>query len=107
MHLDDRAVESQGLDPIRMISSSCKAVKTRSNTPAFAQRFIRVYTVCHRPNRLGRLRHLHPFSATYKIPFSTSRFEMVTFPRCLGKQPSIRRNCSSVIVMQQYNRNCG
>jgi hypothetical protein len=37
----------------RRISFSCSAVNTRSRTPALAQRFIRVYTVCHRPKRFG------------------------------------------------------
>ena len=48
----------------RMIRSRCRCSNTRSSTPFLDQRFIRVYTVCHLPNRFGSPRYLHPCSAT-------------------------------------------
>ncbi len=79
---------------IRTICSRCNCSNTRSNTPFFDQRFIRVYTVCHLPNRAGSPLHLQPCSATYKIAFNTCRFETRTLPRCTGKQDDIRSYCS-------------
>ena len=56
---------------MRTICSRCRYSNTLSSTPFFDHRFIRVYTVCQLPNRLGNPRHLHPCSATYSMAFST------------------------------------
>lgn len=49
---------------MRTIWDFCNWVNIRSSTPALAQRFTRVYTVCQLPKRLGRPRYLQPYSAT-------------------------------------------
>ena len=59
---------------MRTICSRWRYSNTLSSTPFFDHRFIRVYTVCQLPNRLGNPRHLHPCSATYSMAFSTCRF---------------------------------
>ena len=66
---------------MRTICSRCRYSNTLSSTPFFDHRFIRVYTVCQLPNRLGNPRHLHPCSATYSIAFSTCRLDSLTLPR--------------------------
>ena len=45
---------------MRTICSRWRYSNTLSSTPFFDHRFIRVYTVCQLPNRLGNPRHLHP-----------------------------------------------
>ena len=44
---------------MRTICSRCRYSNTLSSTPFFDHRFIRVYTVCQLPNRLGNPRHFH------------------------------------------------
>jgi hypothetical protein len=44
--------------------SICSSSNTRSRTPAFAQRLMRVYTVCQRPYWRGKSRDVQPFTAT-------------------------------------------
>jgi len=50
--------------------SSPHPSKTRSKTPALDDRLIRIYTVCQRPKRFGRPRHLQPCSATHSTVFN-------------------------------------
>ena len=54
-----------------MTNSGCRCSNTLSSAPFLDHGFIRVYTVCQLPNRLGNPRHLHPCSATYSMAFST------------------------------------
>ena len=68
---------------MRTICSRCRYSNTLSSTPFFDHRFIRVYTVCQLPNRLGKPRHLHPCSATYSMAFSTCSW---TASRCHAEQ---------------------
>ena len=57
---------------------------------------MRMYTVCQRPNRDGRPRHLQPCSATWRIAFSTVMFASLTLPRCFGSSGAIRSYCARV-----------
>ena len=81
-----------------IIRSFCKAVNTRSNTPAFAQRLAFLYTLFQLPYSAGSALHLHPLSATYRSARINVRFSVLTFPRCIGKYPLILSNCSVVSV---------
>ena len=59
-------------------------------------RYMRMYTVCHLPNRAGSPRHLQPCSATWRIAFNTVMFASLTFPRALGSSGAIRSYCAAV-----------
>jgi len=76
----------------RTIRSRRRCSNTLSRTPFFDHRLIRVYMVCQLPKRFGSPRHLQPCSATWRIALSTWRFDMLTFPRCLGSNGAIRSN---------------
>ncbi len=70
---------------IRTICSRCRCAKTRSSTPFFDQRFIRVEMGCQLPKRVGNPRPLPPCSARYKMTLSTWRWERRTGPRGTGR----------------------
>ena len=77
--------------------SPVRLPKTRSQTPAFAHRVKRLWTVFHLPYRSGRSLQRAPERRTHRTAFTNSRLSSPVRPGSPffpGKKPSIRRHCS-------------
>jgi hypothetical protein len=79
--------------------SLVSTTKTRSQTPALAQREKRVCTLFHLPYRSGRSLQRAPERSTHNTPSTNRRLSLAVRPRSPalpGRRASIRAHCASV-----------
>lgn len=76
--------------------SACTPARRSSHTPAFRQRWKRLYIVVHFPYRSGKSRHGAPVRSTHSIPFITCRSSRAGRPRfpCWGSRRFSFSPCS-------------
>lgn len=83
---------------LRLVSSASACVK-RSHTPSRRHREKRIYTVCQRPNALGRSRHGQPVRPIQRTASTNRRLSAAVrpgSPRLPGRMDSIRAHRSSL-----------